>query len=249
MKFNPDLVTIAGNWKMNGHIDTSVDVEKLINLINGDDANIILFPPYTLISQFVNISKNSILSIGGQDCHHKDSGAFTGSISAPMLHDAGADFVIIGHSEVRALHGKDSGNIMNKTQSAHENDLITIICVGEDREVRLKGEHYNFISKQLEDSVPRTSNRNNTIIAYEPIWAIGTGNSATTADIKEMHAHINNTLQDFDMFKKGNPSILYGGSVNPKNAGQILSINNVNGVLVGGSSLDHLQFNEIIKSK
>ena len=189
------------------------------------------------------------MSIGGQDCHHKDSGAFTGSISAPMLHDAGADFVIIGHSEVRALHGKDSGNIMNKTQSAHENDLITIICVGEDREVRLKEEHYNFISKQLEDSVPRTSNRNNTIIAYEPIWAIGTGNNATTEDIEEMHAHINNTLQDFYMFKKGNPSILYGGSVNPKNAGQILSINNVNGVLVGGSSLDHLQFNEIIKSK
>ena len=249
MKFNPDLVTIAGNWKMNGHIDTSVDAEKLINLINGDGANIILFPPYTLISQFVNTSKNSILSIGGQDCHHKDSGAFTGSISASMLHDAGADFVIIGHSEVRALHGKVSGNIMDKTQCAHENDLITIICVGEDREVRLQGEHYNFISKQLEDSVPRTSNRNITIIAYEPIWAIGTGNTATTEDIEEMHAHINNTLQDFDMFKKGNPSILYGGSVNPKNAGQILSINNVNGVLVGGSSLDHLQFNEIIKSK
>ena len=108
---------------------------------------------------------------------------------------------------------------------------------------------YNFISEQLEESVPRTSNRNNTIIAYEPIWAIGTGDTATTEDIEEMHAHINNTLQDFDMFKKGNPSILYGGSVNPKNAGQILSINNVNGVLVGGSSLDHLQFNEIIKSK
>ena len=249
MKFNPDLVTIAGNWKMNGHIDTSVHVEKLINLINGDNANIILFPPYTLISQFANISKNSILSIGGQDCHHEDSGAFTGSISAPMLRDAGADFVIIGHSEVRALHGKGLGNIMNKTQSAHENDLITIICVGEDHEVRLRGEHYNFISKQLEDSVARTSNRNNTLIAYEPIWAIGTGDTATATDIKDMHAHIQNTLHDLDMFKKGNPSILYGGSVNAKNARQILSINNVNGVLVGGSSLDYLQFNEIIKSK
>ena len=115
--------------------------------------------------------------------------------------------------------------------------------------MRSEGEHYNFISKQLKDSVSSTSNRNNTIIAYEPIWAIGTGNTATIEDIYEMHAHINNALQDTDIFKKGNPSLLYGGSVNPENAGEILSIDNVNGVLVGGSSLDYSKFNEIIKSK
>ena len=249
MKFNPDLITIAGNWKMNGHKAAAAEIEKLINLINETDANIILFPPFTLISDFVEISKNSYLSIGGQDCHHKDSGAFTSSISASMLRDAGADYVIIGHSEARALHGNDSGNVINKTCNAHENNLVTIICVGEDLSVRSEGKHYDFISKQLENAVARTSNRNNTLIAYEPIWAIGTGDTASIEDIQDMHAHINNTLKDFDMFKKGNPSILYGGSVNPKNAAQILSINNVNGVLVGGSSLDHVEFNEIIKSK
>ena len=166
-----------------------------------------------------------------------------------MLRDSGADFVIIGHSEVRAMHEKGPDNIINKIQSAHENNLITIICVGEDIKVRSEGEHYNFISKQLKDSVSSTSNRNNTIIAYEPIWAIGTGNTATNEDIYEMHAHINNILQDTDIFKKGNPSLLYGGSVNPENAGEILNIDNVNGVLVGGSSLDYSKFNEIIKSK
>lgn len=249
MKFNPDLMTFAGNWKMNGRQDDTLDIEKLIKLISEDDANIILFPPYTLISSFANISKNSKLNIGGQDCHHEDSGAFTGSISASILRDSGADFVIIGHSEVRAMHGKGPDNIINKIQSAHENNLITIICVGEDIKVRSEGEHHNFISKQLKDSVSSTSNRNNTIIAYEPIWAIGTGNTATIEDIYEMHAHINNTLQDTDIFKKGNPSLLYGGSVNPENAGEILSIDNVSGVLVGGSSLDYSKFNEIIKSK
>ena len=230
---------IAGNWKMNGHIDTSVDVEKLINLINGDDANIILFPPYTLISQFVNISKNSILSIGGQDCHHKDSGAFTGSISAPMLHDAGANFVLIGHSEVRALHGKGSGNIMNKTQSAHENDLITIICVGEEHEVRLQGEHYNFISKQLEDSVPRTSNRNNTIIAYEPIWAIGTGKTCEANEANRICGLIRKWIGYEDVI------IQYGGSVKSNNIDEIMSMSDIDGVLVGGASLDPKNFARI----
>ena len=249
MKFNPDSMTFAGNWKMNGRLDDTVNIEKLIKLIRDDDANIILFPPFTLISSFVNTSKNSNLNIGGQDCHHEDSGAFTGSISASMLRDSGADFVIIGHSEVRAMHEKGPDNIINKIQSAHENNLITIICVGEDIKVRSEGEHYNFISKQLKDSVSSTSNRNNTIIAYEPIWAIGTGNTATNEDIYEMHAHINNILQDTDIFEKGNPSLLYGGSVNPENAGEILNIDNVNGVLVGGSSLDYSKFNEIIKSK
>ncbi|MEC7091036.1 MAG: triose-phosphate isomerase [Pseudomonadota bacterium] len=249
MKFNTDSMTFAGNWKMNGRLDDTVNIEKFIKLISDDDANIILFPPFTLISSFVNTSKNSNLNIGGQDCHHEDSGAFTGSISASMLRDSGADFVIIGHSEVRAMHEKGPDNIINKIQSAHENNLITIICVGEDIKVRSEGEHYNFISKQLKDSVSSTSNRNNTIIAYEPIWAIGTGNTATNEDIYEMHAHINNILQDTDIFKKGNPSLLYGGSVNPENAGEILNIDNVNVVLVGGSSLDYSKFNEIIKSK
>ena len=249
MKFNPDLMTFAGNWKMNGRHDDRPDIESLIKLISEDDANIILFPPYTLISSFVDISKNSNLNIGGQDCHHEDSGAFTGSVSASMLRDSGADFVIIGHSEVRAIQGKGPDNVINKIQSAHVNNLITIICVGEDIRVRSEGEHYNFISKQLKASVSSTSNHNNTIIAYEPIWAIGTGKTATVEDIYEMHAHINNTLQDTDIFKKGNPSLLYGGSVNPENAGEILNIDNVNGVLVGGSSLDYSKFNEIIKSK
>ena len=113
MKYNPDSTTFAGNWKMNGRQDDTLDIEKLIKLISEDDANIILFPPYTLISSFVNISKNSNLNIGGQDCHHEDSGAFTGSISASMLRDSGADFVIIGHSEVRAMHGKGPDNKKN----------------------------------------------------------------------------------------------------------------------------------------
>ncbi len=250
MQFNPDKITIAGNWKMNGHRGSRAEIEKLLSLIvDEDDTNIVVFPPYTLISHFAHITKNSPLSIGGQDCHYMESGAFTGSISAAMIRDSGANFVIIGHSEVRAAYGADGGNIIKKTQSAHENNLITIICVGEDLKVRSEERHFNFISNQLKNSVASTSNRNNTIIAYEPIWAIGTGDTATAEDIREMHSHINNILKNFNMFDKGNPAILYGGSVNAKNAEQILGIDNVNGVLVGGSSLDHKQFFEIIKSK
>ncbi|MDG2186679.1 MAG: triose-phosphate isomerase [Hyphomicrobiales bacterium] len=250
MQYNLDVPIIAGNWKMNGLINSQKEIKNLINFLknNKKNGNVIIFPPFTLISDFKRITINSNLGIGAQDCHYEEQGAYTGSISPMMIKDAGCTFVIVGHSEIRESRNESSGLIKKKSENCHNNNLITIICVGEDYECRMKGEHYNFISKQLFESIPTTANVNNTIIAYEPIWAIGSGESASSQDIKLMHQHISDYLMKGKIFNNKIPNLLYGGSVNSNNSNEILSINNVNGALVGGGSLDSNEFIKIIQS-
>ena len=249
MIFNTDLPIIAGNWKMNGLIDSKKEIDNLLQKVtNLSKSNVILFPPFTLLESFTKLTENSGIFIGAQDCHFEDYGAHTSAISAPMIRDINAKFVIVGHSETRMSYNYTNQIIRLKAEAAHRNNLIPIICIGESDYHREKGDQYNFVRTQLEESLPEAVTRNNTIIAYEPIWAIGTGNTATINDIIEMCDCIFSTLNSLISDKNNIPRCLYGGSVNNSNAKDILSISNIGGVLVGGASLDSTQFSKIINS-
>jgi triosephosphate isomerase len=250
MQYNPDKPIIAGNWKMNGLRGSKIEIENLINFLrdNNQNTNVIIFPPYTLISDFMDITVSSDLSIGSQNCHQQNQGAYTGSISPEMIKDLGCNFVLIGHSEIRNTRNESSILIGKKSEVCHRHNLTSIICVGEDAECRMLGKQFDFISNQLFESIPATANINNTIIAYEPVWAIGAGKSARLHDIELMHNHIKKFLNNSKIFDNNTPNIIYGGSVNTDNSREILSINNVNGALVGGGSLDSKEFIKIIQS-
>lgn len=232
---------IAGNWKMNGlAAESRARVEALAALAEGRPlprAEIVLCPPFTLIQQTVGVLKGafSLITCGGQDCHASPSGAFTGNISAPMLKDLGCEYVILGHSERRQLHGETSAQVAAKAVAAHAAGLAAIICVGETEAERGAGKAEEVVLAQLSDSIPSGATPGNTVIAYEPVWAIGTGKVASLDDIAAMHAVIR--------AKMGVPTrLLYGGSVKGNNAAEILSIANVDGVLVGGASLNPEEF-------
>ena len=250
MQYHPDKPIIAGNWKMNGLRGSKIEIERLINFLgnNNQNSNVIIFPPYTLISDFVNIAVSSDLFIGSQDCHQVNRGAYTGSISPEMIKDLGCNFVILGHSEVRNTKDESSILISKKAEATHKNNLTSIICVGEDAKSRMQGKQLDYVSNQLLKSIPTSANINNTVIAYEPIWAIGTGKSAHLEDIEIMHKHIISFLNDSKIFDNNPPNVIYGGSVNADNSRDILSIDNVNGALVGGASLDSDEFIKIIQS-
>jgi len=240
-----EIKFIIGNWKMNGLISDSRErVENIISWIRDNDNssfNMVLCPPATLIYKVSELVKDSNLKFGGQDCHDKVSGAFTGNISAQMLKDMGADYTIVGHSERRQYHNETSKLIAKKAKAAHDSGLISIICIGEQGSDREAGKEKDIISDQLNKSIPDSANVENTIIAYEPIWAIGTGKTASNEDIAAMHDFIRAKLEN--KFDKGsNVPILYGGSVKAANAKEILKISNVNGVLVGGASLKADEF-------
>jgi triosephosphate isomerase len=232
---------VAGNWKMNGLRASARVLEEIhAGYTPGLKAKVELAvcPPATLIGHFAQVSVGSRVAIGGQDCHAKESGAFTGDLSAEMLADAGATYVIVGHSERRQYHREKDADVCAKAMAAYRAGLTAIVCVGETREEREAGKALAVVKKQLRGSIPVDSNSHNLVVAYEPVWAIGTGLTPTVADVAEVHAAIRDELRRL-VGKAEAPKvrILYGGSVKPSNAAELMAVDNVNGALVGGASL------------
>ncbi|MBU1304302.1 MAG: triose-phosphate isomerase [Alphaproteobacteria bacterium] len=231
---------IAGNWKMNGLRGALDEISTLATLLTTGEAPralVVICPPATILSETCNLGATAGILAGGQDCHAQASGAHTGDISASMLADAGAQYVIVGHSERRADHGETDSIVRSKAEAAIGAGLKPIICVGETEAQRDSGTAESVVADQLAGSVPDAAGVHEVIVAYEPIWAIGTGRTPTNDDIARMHAAIRHNLTQ--RFAQTGPSIriLYGGSLKPQNAREILAVDNVNGGLVGGASL------------
>jgi triosephosphate isomerase len=237
---------VAGNWKMNGvgGLGELVALGEALAL-KPPPCEVLVCPPATLLSRAADLA-DGVFAVGGQDCHASPSGAFTGDISAEMLKEAGASHVIVGHSERRQYHGESDGDVAAKALAAWRAGLVAIICIGETQAQRDAGRHHDICGEQLAGSVPDGATALNTAIAYEPVWAIGTGRTPTVADIAAMHAHIRSCL----VARLGEGSrempILYGGSVKPENAAEILNLPEVGGALVGGASLKARDFLGVI---
>lgn len=234
----------AGNWKMNGAKAALAEIEALDAAHPAPDCDVLICPPATLISAMASIAKT--VKVGGQDCHAAASGAHTGDVSAEILADAGATAVIVGHSERRADHGETDADINAKAQAAWRAGLIAIICVGETEAQRDEGKALDIVGAQLKGSVPAGATGLNTVVAYEPVWAIGTGKVPTLEDIAEMHDHLRAELTDVLGGEAENIRFLYGGSVKPSNAAEIFAVSNVDGALVGGASLKAADFGGIV---
>ncbi|WP_367714785.1 triose-phosphate isomerase [Nitratireductor sp. GISD-1A_MAKvit] len=231
---------IAGNWKMNG---TSVDIGELKAIGGGTFNGVegLVCVPATLMT-LAREALGEGVHLGGQDCHAAASGAHTGDISAEMLADAGASHVIVGHSERRIDHGESDADVASKAEAAWRAGLTAVICIGETKAEREAGKTLAVLSRQIPGSVPETANAANTVIAYEPVWAIGTGLTPTVEDVAEAHAHIRKELETLLGKEAATMRILYGGSVKPGNATELLSIKHVDGALVGGASLKAVDF-------
>jgi triosephosphate isomerase len=240
---------VAGNWKMNGLKAATSEIKKLDNLIkeNGAKCDVLICPPFTLISTFVDAGADNV-AIGAQDCHMNISGAHTGDISAEMLKEMGCDHIIVGHSERRADHGENNGVVKAKAAAAQAEGAIAIICVGETIDEREAGKALDVVTSQVKASIPSDATMGNTIIAYEPVWAIGTGKVPTTTDVEEVHAEVRSVLNERFGSKGDDINILYGGSVKASNANELMSVANVNGALVGGASLEADDFYGIISA-
>ncbi len=240
---------IAGNWKMNGLTKDLAQFEAVVTALNekpAPDCQVLLCPPVTILAGASQICQNSALQTGAQNTHVAESGAHTGDIGATMLRDAGADFIIVGHSERRADHQETDGVVNAKARSCLNAGLIPIICVGETHAERTSGLALTVVEHQLNGSVPDFDEGQEIVIAYEPVWAIGTGLVPDTNDITNMHAAIREWLVTrFGERGKG-VRILYGGSLKPSNAAEILPIPNVNGGLIGGASLKSEDFLGIV---
>lgn len=235
----------AGNWKMNG---TPAQIDVLVALAQSHPApsvDVLICPPATLIAQAAQTCATTAIAIGGQDCHTAQTGAHTGDVSADMLAAAGATYVITGHSERRTDHGESDAQIAAKSSAAYAADLKAVICIGETLKERENGTTLTVLDTQLAGSIPDAATAANTVIAYEPVWAIGTGKVPTLDQIAQVHAHIRARLTarftDGDTF-----SILYGGSVKGSNAADIFAVPDVDGALVGGASLTAGDFSPII---
>lgn len=234
------LPLIAGNWKMNGNAAFASELAgSLADKISDAGSNafeMLLCPPAPFLSAVRAAVGLAELALGGQDCHAGEQGAHTGDISADMLVDCGCRYVIVGHSERRADHGEDDATVQAKAAAAQSVGLIPIICIGETLAEREAGEAVEVVTAQLRGSVTGGSSAASMVIAYEPVWAIGTGRTPTLDDISEVHDAIRAALGDLAADADG-VRILYGGSVKPDNAAEILAVGNVNGALVGGASL------------
>lgn len=240
---------IAGNWKMNGTSASLAEIEKIAAAVKAapPPADILICPPATLIERAAKTAAGRI-AIGGQDCHAEISGAFTGDVSAEMLKDAGASAVIVGHSERRQYHHETDAIVAAKTKAAWRAGLFAIVCIGETEEQRAAEKALHVCSSQITGSVPEGATGANTAVAYEPIWAIGTGKTASSADIAEMHRHIRKDLVN-RLGEAGKAiRILYGGSMKPSNAAEILAIQDVAGGLIGGASLKSEDFKAIFSA-
>jgi triosephosphate isomerase len=236
---SPPHPLVAGNWKMNG---LRASAGELGRIVDGAGAlagrvDLMICPPATLIAAFAAAAQGSPVAIGGQDCHAQPAGAFTGDLSAEMLKDAGASAVIVGHSERRACHHESDAAVKEKALAAARAGLCAIVCVGETREERGGGHTIDVVRRQLDGSLPDRVGDAGLVVAYEPVWAIGTGLTPTPADVEEVHRFIRQRLCGCYGEAGQGVRILYGGSVKPSNAHELLTIDNVNGALVGGASL------------
>jgi triosephosphate isomerase len=236
---------IAGNWKMNGLKGSMAEFEAMIAGAGSviAKADLLVCPPATLIAAFADKVRGSkSLAIGAQDCHPKPSGAHTGDLSAEMLADAGATAIIVGHSERRADHGESDALVQQKAESARRAGLVAIVCIGETRAQRDAGQTLHVCGGQLSGSLPDSAAATNLVVAYEPVWAIGTGLTPTAGDVEQVHEFIRDTLTARFKEEGARIRILYGGSVKPSNAAELMAVRNVNGALVGGASLKAADF-------
>jgi len=242
---------IIANWKMNGLLRESMQNFKHIRTNIHDSlvgCEIVVCPPYTLLRDFAEKIPGTGIKLGGQNCHHEPDGAYTGEISAHMLRDMTCEYVILGHSERRTTLNEGSEMVGKKATIAHQNKINTIICVGETLYERDNELAKIVVREQIIHSIPKCSTAENTIVAYEPVWAIGTGAVPTSEQIEEMHKYIQTIIaQELTQFKN-EPRIVYGGSINSNNSESILSIDGVDGLLVGKASLDPEEFWGIIES-
>jgi triosephosphate isomerase (TIM) len=242
---------VVGNWKMNGLSASLAEVQMLAGLLTTGEAprcTVVICPPATLLSALTQFAAASGIVTGGQDCHPAESGAHTGDISAVMLADAGAQYVIVGHSERRTNHGETDALVRSKAQAAMGAALVPIICVGETEAERKDGQAEAVVAAQIAGSVPDEASQREVVIAYEPVWAIGTGLTPTSEDIAHMHGVIRELLTERFEDRGPRTRILYGGSMKPTNARDILRIDNVDGGLVGGASLLANDFYAIISA-
>lgn len=241
---------IAGNWKMNGLAGSIAQIETVAAKLKSpsETKSALLCVPATLIHRAAETARESALAIGGETCHPEVSGAHTGDISAEMLADAGASYVIVGHSERRADHGELNGTVASQAKAARRAGIVPIICIGESLEARDAGETLNVIEKQLGASVPGDFENETFVVAYEPIWAIGTGKVATVQQIDEVHNFLRAQLSQRFGDAGSRVQILYGGSMKPANAAEILAVENVNGGLIGGASLKAEDFLSIYET-
>jgi triosephosphate isomerase len=230
---------VAGNWKMNGLKASAAELGKIVRGAGElhDHVDLVVCPPATLLMTFVSAAAGSPVRIGAQDCHAEPSGAFTGDLSAEMLADAGATAVIVGHSERRTCHKESDAEVRAKALAARRAGLTAIVCVGETRVERETGETLPVVGRQIEGSLPDGLDAASGVIAYEPVWAIGTGLTPTPADVAQVHAFIRERLVARYGRAGEGMRILYGGSVKPSNAAELMAVANVNGALVGGASL------------
>jgi triosephosphate isomerase (TIM) len=240
---------VAGNWKMNGLAGSLAEASAVRDALakaSVADVDVMICPPATLIAELVREAAGSPLLVGGQDCHAAASGAHTGDIAAEMLKDAGASAVIVGHSERRSDHGERSSDVRRKAEAAHRAGLTAIVCVGETEGERRAELTLDVVGRQLAASVPSAANADNTVIAYEPVWAIGTGLTPTAADVAAVHKFLRGALVERYGEEGRGMRILYGGSVKPDNARELLAVADVNGALVGGASLKAKDFLGIV---
>ncbi|SLN23029.1 Triosephosphate isomerase [Pseudoruegeria aquimaris] len=239
----------AGNWKMNGTGASLAEVEALKAALPGEAVDVLLCPPATLLHRMSATCAGSPIATGGQDCHAADSGAHTGDVSAAMLADAGASHVILGHSERRTDHGETDADVRAKTAAAWAAGLTAVVCIGETEAEREAGRTLAVIGAQLEGSVPNGATGSRLVVAYEPVWAIGTGKVPTIPQIAEVHDFLREALvQRFGETAGSAVRLLYGGSVKPSNAAEIFAVENVDGALVGGASLKAADFGAIISA-
>ncbi|MFO1122471.1 MAG: triose-phosphate isomerase [Hyphomicrobiales bacterium] len=239
---------VAGNWKMNGSVAMLKEPRLLAAMLKDVKlkCDVMVCPPALIARRVKSILKGSRIKMGGQDCHWAASGAHTGDISAEMLKEAGASAVIVGHSERRTNHGETDEIVAKKAAAAHRAGLKAIICIGETLDERKANKTLDVLTRQIKGSIPAGATADNTVIAYEPVWAIGTGLTPTTAEVAEAHAHIRKELADV-VAAAAETRILYGGSVKGSNAAELMAAPNVNGALVGGASLKAADFLGIIK--
>lgn len=238
---------IAGNWKMNGNLDpaeslvSSIAREIQNNSMVNDSCEFLICPPSPYLLVIKDICAKHGIAFGAQDCSVHKAGAYTGEISAQMIADCGGAYVILGHSERRQYHAETSKLVAQKAQAAHDAGLVAIVCVGETEADRDAGKENEIVGAQLRDSLPKGANAQNTVIAYEPVWAIGTGKTASSDDVATMHSFICAQLQE-QLADSKNLRILYGGSMKPENARTLLATPYVDGGLIGGASLKAEQF-------
>ena len=245
-------ILIAGNWKMNGLVQDGAQLAKEIatNVKNlKPHVEVLVCPPFTLLTTVKKALRGSKVMLGAQDCHVEEKGAHTGDVSPVMLQNVGCDYVILGHSERRSDHRETSALVKAKAESALKAGLKVIICIGETLAQRDAGKALEVTEKQVKASLPKGATSANTVIAYEPVWAIGTGKTATPEDAEEVHAHVRKVLvQKLGKAVASRMRILYGGSMKPANAAELLKQEDIDGGLIGGASLKSADFTAIIKA-